>query len=245
MTPYEISENVEQDNYHDVCVREGWPPFQLKHRDTCLGEAHFCRGWRVQELITWRATTYLVAIPTCRDEYMRRIINAVEEFGRDVGWVPQDRPGLGVVREGFGRHGGYLFEYFPQLTPEQYRTMRARVDAVVVPAARAAYRSYYWWRDVAAAVRTEARNRGRLRCLACRRIYSWAQYDRWLVKTHYGHYYKPVFCDNDCERTHAARMRRAAQRERRELEWLKRGEDTLRKIRRLLKHSPNDLHPVV
>lgn len=227
----------------------GLVPFELRHRPTCQRDAgHIvCHPWTGEQQIHWRNVEYLVAIPHCRDNYMRRIINAVEEFGVEVGWYQEFsscgswrtwRTGIHNTKD---NHMLVRREWFPMMPLEEWWALNDYACRQCQPAASASYWAYYWVRDIARVVQAQARARGRLRCLWCRKIYPWKFYDKWLERTKWGEeYYRDVLCDAVCQREYERAKQRAERCERRELEWLKKGRQTLVETRRLLR-SPSDL----
>jgi hypothetical protein len=225
----------------------GLVPYQLRHLDECDGyrdtEGHYyCTALAFVQEVRWRRTAYLVGVPTCRHSHMRKIVNAVEQFGCDVGWGYRSQSGWwrsGVDVSTFGVPIDR--RWFPMMRGDAWCALSAEVTDACEPAAFAGYRTYYWKRDIARAVRIAARRRGRLRCLWCRTIFSWAKYDRWLGSDpRLGLYDKPVLCDAVCKREWDREQMRIQRREWRELEWLREGHRRLVEIRKLVK-SPSEL----
>lgn len=218
----------------DACT---WTPFELRHRADCkieigkhwkTGLPTFCNPCAHVQHIVWTARDYLVAVPDCRHDHARVIIGSVENFSEDVGWSIKRGYWIDhrIVREsGVGGITEQLREWFPRLHYGQLGDMREHIDRTCRPAATAGWSrgSYFWKRDIAKAIRSHARARGRARCLWCRKIFPWANYR--------------VYCDLGCRVEHQRDEEKRERQQRRELEWLRRGKQTLQQIKKTLRQQ--------
>lgn len=228
--------------------------FELRHRTDCrieigkdwkTGEATYCNPVAHVETLHWKDRDYAVAVPDCRLDHTRKIIGTMEEFGCDVGWFSRGNYHhniKGILYES-GYHGitETLKRWFPTISSEQIGVLRELVEQRVQPATTAGYSRghYYWLRDIARVIRRTAKRRGRLRCLWCRRIFPWDQYEHGPKYHPYRNHIVWV-CDKTCHIAYSNALKRQEQQRRRDEKWLQKGKETLGEIKRRLRQQARE-----